>query len=706
MEAKGRRALRWLDATLTALARIGTAVLSYLSVVLLGPLLAASAYWFWKGPEQRLKLLDTNKLTGAEQAAASKAGFVALGIVLITVPALHFAWTRRKGFGFAAAAQRLGHYLTPLLAVPFVVALMQKGVEKESPKLTLFFCAIIAGIVGVATYRIATFARFQIEDTRRRRILNIASIVATWGALLAMWGGYSYLFTKLAITNHHGFGTRTIDLGLYDQIFYQSAHGKPLGCTFIKSQYHGSAHFDPILVALSPLYKLYPRVELILGLQSVWCGSGVIPVYLLARQVLGSRLQGLLLAGSYALHPALHGANLYEFHSLTLSCVPILWTLWALHTGRLKAYWALLFVALTVREDIPLMMIPVGLVAMLIPDGKLRRTGFFTVIFCAVYFVVVKKFFMTSSGVIMGGGAESYSYAYYYDEMIPDRESGLKSMFLTLFSNPTFALRQALEEPKLVYITTVFLPMLFMPFFAKSWRMTLLYGLAFTTLATRTAVFSTHFQYSMSILPFAFAAIPLGLKAFSEGTLATAYGLEPVRLRRALAFAAFAASAATSYKFGAIVENQSFRGGFVRIHRTLTPEQQAQYDWMEEAKKQIPPKASVGVTQKIGPHVSNRKEVYLYGQHKTQYVFVDERELKGEQSKRHKKAVADGRLEVVTKRGSMVLYRDMRFFKKAQKPKKDDPKAPKDEPLPDDGGADDDEGGDVRDVLGDEPKDE
>ena len=181
-----------------------------------------------------------------------------------------------------------------------------------------------------------------------------------------------------------------------------------------------------------------------------------------------------------------------------------------------------------------------------------------------------------------------------------------------------------------------------------------------------------------------------------------------MRLRRALAFAAFAASAATSYTFGAIGENQSFGGGFVRIHRTLTPERQAQYDWMEEAKKQIPPKASVGVTQKIGPHVSNRKDVYLYGQHKTQYVFVDERELKGEQSKRHKKAVAEGRLEVVTKRGSMVLYRDMRFFKKAQKPKKDDPKAPKDEPLPDegDGGPEDDEGGDVRDVLGDEPKDE
>ena len=39
-------------------------------------------------------------------------------------------------------------------------------------------------------------------------------------------------------------------LGYYDNIFFQSIHGKPLGCSMIKSGYHGSAHFDPLLVLL------------------------------------------------------------------------------------------------------------------------------------------------------------------------------------------------------------------------------------------------------------------------------------------------------------------------------------------------------------------------------------------------------------------------------------------------------------------------
>lgn len=683
------RMSRWFDAMLMGIARAGQAGLSYLVVVVLAPLFAASAYWFLRGPETRLKLLDTNKLKLDEQIAAAKVGAISLVAVLIVVPALHYAWTRRRGVSFASLAQRIGVFLTPLLAVPFIVALFQKGLEKESPKLTLFFCAIIAAIVGVATYRIAGLRLWpEVTDPRRRRMLDIGATVLAWLTVLALWFGYGYFFTNLSITNHHALATRTIDLGLYDNIFYQSVHGRPLGCTFLKTGYHGSAHFDPILVALSPLYLFYPRAEFILGLQSVWIGSGVIPVFLLARHFLGGRLQGVLLAAAYALQPALHGANMYEFHSLTLATMPVLWTLWALHTGRFKTYWVLLFVSLTVREDIPLMMIPVGFVCMLQSATALRRLGFITIIACAIYFVVVKKYFMTSAGVIMSG-PQAYSYAYYYSEMIPDGK-GLGGMFLTLLTNPTFVIRHALEEVKLVYLATVYLPMAFMPFLARSWRLTLLYGLAFTTLATRNAVFSTHFQYSNTMLPFALAALPLGIKQFSEGTFATAYRLDAPRLRNALVFGIFAAALATSYKFGGLWESQSFRGGFVRVHRTLSADQQAHYDWMEETKKLIPARASVGVTQKIGPHVSNRKDVYLYGQKNVQYVFVDEKELKGKQQKRHKKAIADGRLEVVSRRGTYALFKAVRPKPKAKEPPKEEPQ--------------DEEPGDVEDVLGDEPK--
>jgi len=713
---------RWLDGSLLALSRFGRASVSYLVALALAPVLASSVYWYLAGPESRLKLLDTNKLAKGEQLlafyyVAGAIGFVVLGLLLG-----YFGYARRKGLSFAWLASRTGALLTPLLAVPFMVALMEPGIEvdKRKPVITLLFCALIAAIIGVATYRIARSPRAEEKEgdaftrsERRARILNLVGLVAAWTVVVGMWLTYGWFFGKMAITNHHAMSSRTFDLGLYDNIFYQSSHGRFLWCSFCKGGTHRSAHFDPILVLLSPLYLLYPRVEMILSLQTFWVGSGVIPVYLIANHHLKSRVQALLLAACYALHPALHGMTMYEFHSLTLAGVPILWTLYFLQTKRLKLYWLALCFALSVREDIPLMMAMVGVAAMLLPDGTLRRTGFFTFILCACYFVLTKGTFMTAPGVLESG-AESYSFNYYYADMMPEGKKGVLSLILSVFTNPSFTLRHALTEPKVLYLLKIFLPLLFLPFAVRSWRVTLFYGLAFTLLATRTAVFSTHFQYSTALLPFAFAAAPMALRNLTDGTLARAYGLNAPRLQRALVFAALAASAGVSYKFGAIFENQSFRGGFARVVRKLTPEQEAHYTWVEETKALIPPRASVGVTQKMGPHVSNRKDVFLYGQKFTQFVFIDEKELKGDRQKKHKKAIEPGCLEeqrkkkrkkgaegncleLLAKRGTYALYT-------IAKPK---PKETKPEPPPIDGdevGEDGEDGvEDPRDVLGDEP---
>ncbi len=695
VRAAALRVARWFDEALLWVSRIGRAGVSHLGLAIAAPILAGSAYWYWKGPASRMKLLDNNHVSFLDQKAALRPVLVALLVVFVLFHLAYFLYARRKGLSLSWTLSRIGAFLTPLLGVPFAVALIEPGIEadKKKPFITLAFCAIIGVVAAVSAYRIAppprpdeTEGEGLAKRARRDRLLRIGGIVLTWVALLAIWMGYGWFFTKLAITNHHAMQTRTVDLGAYDNVFYQSAHGNLLGCSFYKGGTHRSAHFDPILAVLSPLYRIYPRTEFILGLQSFWCGSGVIPVYLIAKRLLGSRFQSVLLAACYALHPALHGANMYEFHSLTLSCVPILWVLYFLQTRRLKLYWLTLFVALLVREDIPLMLAMVGVTTILLPDGP-RKTGLFTILVCAAYFVLTKKVFMPPSE----DSSNSYSYNYYYSDMIPDPESkqGLLGLVLTLLTNPTFALRHALAEPKVLYMLQIFLPLAFVPFAARSWRLTLLYGLLFTTLATRAAVFSTHFQYSNALLPFAFAAAPFGILRLKEGGFARAYGLDSSRLQRAIVVGALFVSFAVSYKFGGFFENDAFRGGFVKVVRKLTPEQQTHYAWLEETKKLIPPKASVGVTQKMGPHVSNRKDVFLYGQKNVQYVFVDEREIKGDRLKRHRKDVEDGRLEQLAKRGSYALY-------KVGKPKPK-PKAP----------VDDDEDAkpeDPRDVLGDEPQ--
>jgi uncharacterized membrane protein len=220
-----------------------------------------------------------------------------------------------------------------------------------------------------------------------------------------------------------------------------------------------------------------------------------------------------------------------------------------------------------------------------------------------------------------------------------------------------FVLKTVFAEAKVVYLLLLFLPLAFLPFLVKPGRVMLIYGLVFTLLASRTAVFSVHFQYSSVLIPIAFALAPMALKRLEDGN-AKAFGLDGARLSRAMLGAAVAASLLISWRFGGIVENQSFKGGFSRVTRKLTAPQEKLYDWIDDTAQRIPPEASVGVTNKIGPHASNHMEAYFYPEHTdVDYVFIDESELKAKDSERHATAMRSGQLIQLARNGKMALFK-------------------------------------------------
>jgi hypothetical protein len=118
------------------------------------------------------------------------------------------------------------------------------------------------------------------------------------------------------------------------------------------------------------------------------------------------------------------------------------------------------------------------------------------------------------------------------------------------------------------------------------------------------------------------------------------------------------ASLLVSWKFGGIVENSSFRGGFRPVVRALTEDTQQRYDAFVELIGRIEPDASVSVTDRIGAHVSNRAEVfYLDHNVDTDYVLVEAHDLRGRTRKVFDKRRAEGRLELVHRERHWSLYR-------------------------------------------------
>jgi hypothetical protein len=257
--------------------------------LLLGPVLfsvmVGSGVWALRNPAL-LSVLNTNKQSEPDTIKIFKHVLGALCAFLL-VNAVAVVW-RRVRTGHArplettAAVQR---YLLPLLALPLFAIMNMPGLERESPKTTLFFAAIAAVIVGAGIYA------WPVDEAPRKpprsrspspspsaalgdatgpppdgpppvdpdpppsRGARFWAAVARWGAgiaVVALWAGYGYFFSRIAITNHHALNTRTTDLGYYDNIFYQTIHGKLLACGFTRGGTHSSAHFDPILIVLSP----------------------------------------------------------------------------------------------------------------------------------------------------------------------------------------------------------------------------------------------------------------------------------------------------------------------------------------------------------------------------------------------------------------------------------------------------------------------
>jgi len=344
-------------------------------------------------------------------------------------------------------------------------------------------------------------------------------------------------------------------------------------------------------------------------------------------------------AGAYLLHPALHGINLYEFHSLPLVVPLVIWCLYFLERDNAKGYWIALLLILLTREDMPLLACGIGLFA---ADGRGRtRRGLMTIGCALLYFVLVKAFVMPESGIFMSGKGGGYSYRYYFEQMIPHEGGGAKEFFLTLLTNPIFTLRVVLEEVKLLYLALILLPCCFLPLLARRGWQLLGYGFVFGLLSSVPGPHSLYTQYSSVLLPFAMALTPFGLARLSGSALVVALGLEPRRVRRALLVSVAIAASLVCWKFGALVENQAFRVGNLwrpmhfRLAETRTDEVRAQYEFAARAIELIPPTASVSATRYLMPLVSNREEVHNnHHSEQTDYWLVQLTSLsQGEQAR-------------------------------------------------------------------------
>lgn len=196
-----------------------------------------------------------------------------------------------------------------------------------------------------------------------------------WWPLLALMGAWTWHFTRLSLEIHHGFGTSSYDLGLYDQGVWLLSRFRSPFVTLMGRHLFGD-HTSFILLLLVPWYSLAPSVATLLFAQSATIAAGAVPAFLYGRQRLGSSALGLVFGAVYLAHPAVGWTNLENFHPDAFLGFFIGMAIWAALERRWRIYAAFVVLALLVKEDVSLVVIPLGIWVAVRRD---RRIGLLTI---------------------------------------------------------------------------------------------------------------------------------------------------------------------------------------------------------------------------------------------------------------------------------------------------------------------------------------
>lgn len=608
------------------------------------------ALWPLKDLET-IKYIARNDLTVAQRSQVLLA--VAISAVVTTAGYL-FVWLRARrrepGLGLAESFKRTNHFGFVLLALPLMTALGVQRLETKAPVFTGFLSVTITALVMVFLYRVFKSKLdpgHEPFQPAKRPGLALAFFVA---AVL----GYAGLMTYYALIDHRNLGTAIYDLGIYDNLVWQTAHGFFLDCSLIKGGNHVSAHFDPIIALIALVYRLYMHAETLLVLQTLWLASGALPLYCLAKRRLGNEWFAAILGLVYLLYPALHGVNMFDFHSLAFVVPSAMWAVYLLDSGGFKRYWFVLALMLITREDISLLSCFVGAYAIMI--GR-TRTGLATIAVSLTYLVLVKTYAMADSGLLMSAD-KAYSYVYYYAEMIPHKAEGSRGLAISALTNPIYALLVAFKEEKLLFFLHLMLPLLGLPLASGRKLILSVYGLLFIGLATRSHVFSLHFQYSALLFPMLFAGVPDGLRRVTDGPRIKALGIERAPLAWTLLFGMLTASVVTTVKYGVIVPNASFKAGWNRLVRVPTTDMRDRHAWVKEIAATIEPDAAVSMTSAVGPHLSNRRKAYHWPTvNDADYLVLTVEHFKKEDERRLKRIRDKKQFRLIKEEHGIAFYK-------------------------------------------------
>lgn len=297
-------------------------------------------------------------------------------------------------------------------------------------------------------------------------------------------------FSYLSIRRYKTLNSYYYDLGIMNQVAYNTSQGRFLEMTnqdLKKNVSRLAIHFDPILAAFSPFYKLYEGPEILLIGQALILGLGALAIYLISQKVLKKNLISLIFSLTYLLYFSIQRAVLFDFHSVTLATTFFLFALYFNLIKKSFWYFIFIFLCLLTKEHVGLVVFFLGIYLFIVKKEK--RTGTATAVLGLVFFLATVYFIIPYFR-----GNEHFASGYFNDinKRLPDIMKGGVA-YVTMLINPLF---YVLLSPLTLLIS---LP---------EW--------AINILSINSNQRSIFFHYNSIITAFLFYSLILGFKNFNK----------------------------------------------------------------------------------------------------------------------------------------------------------------------------------------------
>ena len=398
---------------------------------------------------------------------------------------------------------------------------------------------------------------------------------------------FSFIFTNFSIIRHLQFNSDAFDLGIYTQISYLYSQGITPYST-IKHMPLLADHFEPILWILAPIYKLYPDPITILIVQSIFVTTSAIPLYFFAQKKTKNNLLSLVIITSYLTSVGIVNAIKVDFHTTTISVLPISLILYSWYFKKMRLYWFSVFSAFLFKEDLPILIS--GFALFQIISGE-RKLGIYTLICSILAFISIKFIILPS----LWKGAESH---YLASSILPlNQPFDLLILFLT---SPKIYLDVFFNSPiKIDTFYTLHQPFAFMSLLSPLSWLTTLPVLFFRFSSTQSVMWTTLFHYNANLMPFI--------------TVSTILAITKFRMPQKIITSLFVILLLTS-----ILSPNNI------IWESIEQKQNPANEYRFKLLSRIPVNESVSAQSKLLPHLANREKIYLFPEVlDANYIVVD-----------------------------------------------------------------------------------